>query len=75
MQITEYDLLVLKAFEALRREISEAEQYTAEHYNSIIRKQQEEQAQKAAQAQAQAAAQAVIPEPKQPVETKSKGTK
>lgn len=42
MQITDYDLLVLRAFEALKREISEAEQYTVNHYNTIVQQQQDE---------------------------------
>lgn len=46
LQITDYDLLVLKGFEALKREIAEAEQYTVNHYNNIVQQQkQAEQAQ------------------------------
>ena len=56
MTIKDYQLLVLRAFEALRREISEAEQYTAQTYNNIVKQEQAQQQQKAdeeAQAQAQ----------------------
>lgn len=42
----DYDLLVLRGFEALRREIEEAEQYTAQHYQQLV-------AQQKAKAQAQ----------------------
>ena len=36
LTVDAYDLLVLRGFEALRREIDEAEQYTAQHYTQII---------------------------------------
>lgn len=47
MTIKDYQLLVLRAFEALRREISEAEQYTAQTYNNIVKQEQAQQQQKA----------------------------
>ena len=41
LTITDYDLLVLRAFEALKREINEAEQYTVNHYNNLMKPQTE----------------------------------
>ncbi|WP_300924656.1 hypothetical protein [uncultured Clostridium sp.] len=35
----DYDLLILRSFEALKREIDEAEQYTIQHYNQLVAQQ------------------------------------
>lgn len=35
LTVADYDLLVLRGFEALRREIDEAEQFTVSHYNQL----------------------------------------
>ena len=43
LNLTEYDLLVLRAFEALRREITEAENYTVQHYNALVTQQKQQQ--------------------------------
>lgn len=59
MKITDYDLLVLQAFDSLKKNIAEAEEYTVEHYNTIIKRQQ-------AEAEQAKAAQAVV-EPQQVV--------
>lgn len=36
LQLTDYDRLVLLAFESLRREIKDAEDYTIAHYNKLV---------------------------------------
>ena len=54
LKITDYYLLVLRGFEALRREIGEAEDFTAQQYNNQIaaeRARQEQQTQPTQQEQ------------------------
>lgn len=55
MTLQEYDLLVLRAFEALRHELNEAEEYTVQHYNTLQaqQKQKQEEAKEAAKDQTQ----------------------
>lgn len=36
LTIKDYQLLVLRGFDALRREINEAEQYTVQQYNQAV---------------------------------------
>lgn len=55
LNLTEYDLLVLRAFEALKREITEAENYTVQHYNALISQQKEAQKQQEEEAKQQEA--------------------
>ena len=55
LSLTEYDMLVLRAFEALRREITEAENYTVQHHTAIIAQQKEAQKQQEEEAKQQEA--------------------
>ena len=59
MKIGDYYLLVLRAFDALEREIKEAEEFTAQQYNNGLEQDRIRQQQAlAAQQQAQQAQQA-----------------